>query len=147
MRQRVFGIEAQDRAECCQRTVCIAELKESDAQPEVGGKALGVEFNGAAIERHRALQVALLKEHLGTVMGNVGRPRSVPSLSVGTSGGSKQKKENQASHILCDSGSSDIANPKYTTVPLRMAIEVWDASTPLCSAQHDPVKQRPHLSC
>ena len=33
--------------------------------------------------------------------------------------------------------------PKYTTVALYMAIEVLDASTPLRSAQHDPVKQRP----
>ena len=93
MRQRVFGIEAQDRAECRQRTVRIAELKEGDAQLEVGGEALRIEFNGAAIEWHRALQVALLKEHLGAVMGNGGCLRSVLSLSVGANGSSKQKKK------------------------------------------------------
>ena len=115
MRQRVFGIEAQDRAECCQRTVRIAELKESDAQFEVGGEALGVELNRTAIERHRALQVALLKEHLGAVMGNSGCLRSVLSLGVGTWWGQQEEKQ-QASHILCDSGSNDITDPKYTPV-------------------------------
>ena len=110
MRQRVFGIETQDRAECCQRTVHIAKLKEGDAQFKVGGEALRVELNRAAIERHRAFQVAFLKEHLGAVMGNSGRPGSVLSLSIGTGGGSKKKKKQQAGHILCDSGSSNTAD-------------------------------------
>ena len=105
----MFGIEAQDRAECCQRTVRIAQLKKGHAQFEVGGEALGVELNGAAIERHRALQVAFLKEHLGAVMGNSGCLRSVLSLGVGADGGSEQKKNKQAGHILCDSGSSNAA--------------------------------------
>ena len=136
MRQRVFGIEVQDRAECCQRTVRIAELKEGDAQFKVGGEALRVEFNRAAIERHRAFQVAFLKEHLGAVMGNSGCLRSVLSLSVGTNGGSKKKKNKQASHILCDSGSSDTVDHKNRFfLPTTQVLHQFEALMSYCFQQ------------
>ena len=94
----VLGIETERGAKSGQRTLAVAPLIEGQAQVEVGGDPLRVQFKGVAIGAQCTLDVAMGKARLAVFVGNSCSRCSVPSLGVQARSASQEKKKEMSHH-------------------------------------------------